>query len=114
MHCELSCVLSSVLSYCASLKLYSNWIMLCLHVLNVYSMLKHETLVLTLAALEKIEEKLARGYCNCCSFNLFKSSSFVMLSSMAFKGSAFFVDQNSSSLSLVGLGLDLKSRGEKS
>ena len=63
---------------------------------------------------EKIEEKLARGYCNCCSFNLFKSSSFVMLSSMAFKGSAFFVDQNSSSLSLVGLGLDLKSRGEKS
>ena len=62
---------------------------------------------------EKIEEKLARGYCNCCSFNLFKSSSFVMLSSMAFKGSAFFVDQNSSSLSLVGLGLDL-SRGEKS
>lgn len=33
--------------------------------LNVYSMLKHETLVLTLAAVEKIEEKLLIAlHCN--------------------------------------------------
>ena len=30
----------------------------CIPGLNVYSMLKHETLVLTMAAVEKIEEKL--------------------------------------------------------
>lgn len=32
--------------------------------LNVYSMLKHETLVLTLDALEKIEERLLQHVCN--------------------------------------------------